>query len=284
MKTEIEERSVAPGAVVRTDNEDGVLTTLSSSSTNEPKSKNDDCGATKPETDDDDAEEEEDKEETKNKEEEDDDDDDDDGTGSDDSDSDSDSSGSSTPKEEDGISEYERLRLQRIKRNQDRLAALGLTSGSLTALKQQRRRRKRKREFGESGEVNGKYIEPRSQPKRTAKLTNRENLYTTTFGAYIDGYGNRHNDPDKDRRRKLRLSLGTLGSSSSSAPSQAALRKQQHSHQKALREEIKKRKHMYSKRCKYGRSCCFRPPRMLKDKFYLSTSYSTSLTFLYCTL
>ena len=284
MKTEIEERSVAPGAVVKAEHADGVLTTLSSS-TNEPKSKNDDCGATKPETDDDDAEEEEDKEETKNKEEEDDDDDDDDdGTGSDDSDSDSDSSGSSTPKEEDGISEYERLRLQRIKRNQDRLAALGLTSGSLTALKQQRRRRKRKREFGESGEVNGKYIEPRSQPKRTAKLTNRENLYTTTFGAYIDGYGNRHNDPDKDRRRKLRLSLGTLGSSSSSAPSQAALRKQQHSHQKALREEIKKRKHMYSKRCKYGRSCCFRPPRMLKDKFYLSTSYSTSLTFLYCTL
>ena len=283
MKTEIEERSVAPGAVVKAEHADGVLTTLSSS-TNEPKSKNDDCGATKPETDDDDAEEEEDKEETKNKEEEDDDDDDDDdGTGSDDSDSDSDSSGSSTPKEEDGISEYERLRLQRIKRNQDRLAALGLTSGSLTALKQQRRRRKRKREFGESGEVNGKYIEPRSQPKRTAKLTNRENLYTTTFGAYIDGYGNRHNDPDKDRRRKLRLSLGTLGSSSS-APSQAALRKQQHSHQKALREEIKKRKHMYSKRCKYGRSCCFRPPRMLKDKFYLSTSYSTSLTFLYCTL
>ena len=279
MKTEIEERSVAPGAAVKAEHEDGVLTTLSSS-TNEPKSKNDDCGATKPETDDDDAEEEEDKEETKNKEEEDD--DDDDGTGSDDSDSDSDSSGSSTPKEEDGISEYERLRLQRIKRNQDRLAALGLTSGSLTALKQQRRRRKRKREFGESGEVNGKYIEPRSQPKRTAKLTNRENLYTTTFGAYIDGYGNRHNDPDKDRRRKLRLSLGTLGSSSS-APSQAALRKQQHSHQKALREEIKKRKHMYSKRCKYGRSG-FRPPRMLKDKFYLSTLYPTSLTFLYCTL
>ena len=30
-------------------------------------------------------------------------------------------------------------------------------------------------EFRESGEVNGNYIERRSQPKRTTKLTNRDN-------------------------------------------------------------------------------------------------------------
>ena len=146
---------------------------------NSPQSKND-YGDTKQETEDNDME--QDKQETKNNVEVDDDaeeedGDDSDGTSNGHSDSDSDSnsnsssssSSSSSNRDENGRSEYERLRWQRIKRNQERLAALGLTSGSLTSLKQLGR--KRKREFVQSGEVNGKYIE------RKAKLTNREAAY-----------------------------------------------------------------------------------------------------------
>ena len=158
---------------------------------NTPQSKNH-CSDMKQEMEDNDVE--QDKEETKNNDGIDNDaeeegdgggGDDSDGTSSDDSDSDSDSnsnssSSSSSNRDKNGRSEYERLCLQRIKRNQERLAVLGLTSGSLTALKQLGR--KRKREFVESGEVNGKHIE------RKAKLTNWEaatpptttNILTTT--------------------------------------------------------------------------------------------------------
>ena len=99
----------------------------------------------------------------------------DDSSSEDDSDSDSGSSSSSdndsgSEKQGDGISAYERLRIERIRRNEERLAQLGLVDPNKKRLQQQKKK-KRVSLRGAASQQRSKENEvpTRSQPKRSAK-------------------------------------------------------------------------------------------------------------------
>ncbi len=90
----------------------------------------------------------------------------------DDSDSDNDSdSDSDSDKPDDGISAYERLRIERIRRNEERLKQLGLVDPSKKLAAPKRRKRT---SIGGAARSKERHVPKRSQPTRSAKKTAME--------------------------------------------------------------------------------------------------------------
>jgi hypothetical protein len=152
-----------------------------------------------------------------NEEDSDDDDDDSDSSSDDDNDEDED-------KPNDGLSDYERLRIERIRRNQERLQQLGLQQFNIAPIKKV----KKKVSIGGGNLANQKEnnvaaaAASRSQPKRSAKKK-------LQHGELLEGGLN---------VPKMRLSLGLTPSGKGKMKNRNITL-------------VKSNKHMYSKRCKY---------------------------------
>jgi hypothetical protein len=152
-----------------------------------------------------------------NEEDSDDDDDDSDSSSDDDDDEDED-------KPNDGLSDYERLRIERIRRNQERLQQLGLQQFNIAPIKKV----KKKVSIGGGNLANQKEnnvaaaAASRSQPKRSAKKK-------LQHGELLEGGLN---------VPKMRLSLGLTPSGKGKMKNRNITL-------------VKSNKHMYSKRCKY---------------------------------